>query len=80
MKGGAKLYSQYGLLYDASRDTNSAPTQGAREQHAELKKELDKLLAEYKGLIDGELVKINSKARELDVARIIVPPIKPVKD
>lgn len=80
MKGGAKLYSQYAMLYSISMDTNSAPTQGTKDRHSELKQELDSLLAEYNSLIEGDLKRLNAKARELEISNVIVPPIKSAKE
>ena len=80
MKGGAQLYSQFAMLYDVVRDTNSAPTLPARERRAELHHELDKLIADYAAVLANELSKFNSKAKELDLSSVIVPPVKPLKE
>ena len=34
-RGGAKLYSQLGALYEWAKDTDDGPTQGMREVYAE---------------------------------------------
>ncbi|MEP6754886.1 MAG: glycosyl hydrolase, partial [Chthonomonadales bacterium] len=80
MKGGAKLYSQLSMLYSSAMDTNAPPTQGAKDQYAELRLELNKLLAEYKELIEGDLAKLNTKAHDLELTNVIVPPVKVIKD
>jgi hypothetical protein len=70
-KGGAKLYSKLGALYDFAQGSDGPPTQGDREVFAELTKELDEYQSEMHGLLSGDLAKINELARGMDVPNII---------
>ena len=72
-KGGAKLYSKYGFLYAALVDGEGAPTQGMKEVHDVLKKELSLCLAEWKKLIEGELQQLNRQAKRKDWPVVIIP-------
>jgi hypothetical protein len=73
-KGGAKLYSQLALLFVTLQEADGAPTQGVRETHAELQRELDGLLAEWEALVRGDVARLNEQARALDVPGVLVPP------
>jgi hypothetical protein len=77
-KGGAKLYSQLGWLYELIRDSDGAPTQGIKEMFAEQDQELGKLAAEFEHLLADDLARLNEQAKKLDIPGIIVPKV-PVK-
>jgi photosystem II stability/assembly factor-like uncharacterized protein len=79
-KGGAKLYSQYAFLYMSAMEGDGAPTQGMREVYSDLAAELGKLLEEFKGLVDGDLRRLNDEAKKLDVPTVFVPPVRSSKD
>ena len=72
-KGGAKLYSQLGLLFEATKDSDGSPTQGVLDMYALEKKELQGYEAEFKDLVDRELARINEAARKLDLGGVMVP-------
>ena len=76
MKGGARLYSRLSPLADVARDGDGPPTQGAREVHAELRRELDQYAAEWNALVSGDIATLNRRAAELGVAYVTVPPAK----
>jgi hypothetical protein len=73
MKGGAKLYSQLGQLYEFVKDSDGAITQGMREVYHEQKKELERLLREEAKLVNTELSRLNDEARAIGVPHVIVP-------
>jgi hypothetical protein len=73
MPGGAQLYSRLAPLYSWAAEGDGPPTQGMREVHAELRKELDVLAAEWKGIRETDLVALNQKARELAPDFVTVP-------
>ena len=75
MPGGAKLYSRLGPLYSWAREGDGRPTQGMREVYAELRKELDGLVAEWKAVVESDLPALNQKAREL-APDFVLPPGK----
>jgi photosystem II stability/assembly factor-like uncharacterized protein len=81
-KGGAKLYSKLIFLFEFARDSDGAPTQGMREVHEELSRDLNELDAEWKALVAGDLAKLNESAKTLDVPSILVPskPTSAVKN
>jgi hypothetical protein len=72
-KGGAKLYSQLGAMYDWITDSDGAPTQGMRDLYAEHARELRGLEAEWHSLLDQELPRLSELARMLNVPAVIVP-------
>jgi photosystem II stability/assembly factor-like uncharacterized protein len=76
MKGGARLYSQLISLYGFAAMADGLPTQGMRELSIELNGELDKLLAEWKLLLAGDVVKYNEAAKKIDVPGIWLPKAK----
>lgn len=76
-KGGAKLYSQYAFLFGVVKEGDGLPTQGMKQVYSELAAELRKLTDEFQALIANDLVKLNAKAKELDLPIIIVPAVKP---
>ncbi len=73
MPGGAKLYSRLAPLYSYSHDGDGRPTQGMRDVHAELRKELDALSAEWAAVLQTDLPALNAKARELAPDFVVVP-------
>jgi photosystem II stability/assembly factor-like uncharacterized protein len=76
-KGGAKLYSQFAFLFDQVKEGDGPPTEGMKQVYAELSVELGKLTGDFRSLTDGDLAKLNAKAKELDLPVVIVPPVKP---
>ncbi|MBM3993951.1 MAG: glycosyl hydrolase [Planctomycetes bacterium] len=72
-KGGAKLYSQLGPLYDTVRDIEGPVSQGMREVHAENAKELARLEAIWRAYLAGEIAALNEQARTLGQPAIIAP-------
>jgi hypothetical protein len=72
-KRGAQLYSKLSALFDWIKDGDGAPTQGWRDEYAEQMKELQKYLEEFKGLVTGDLAKLNDAARKLEVPTVFVP-------
>ena len=72
MKGGAKLYSQLGQLYEFAKDSDGPVTQGMREVYQENKTTLERLLREQATLV-RELESLNDAARTLRVPHILVP-------
>ena len=73
MPGGAKLYSRLAPLYSAVTDGDGRPTQGMRDVHAELRKELDALSAEWKAILEIDVPAFNAKARELAPDFVVLP-------
>jgi hypothetical protein len=72
-KGGAKLYSQLGALYETATEGDGVPTQGMREMYREHSGELQRLEAEWHALLESELPRLTELARSLDVPAVIVP-------
>jgi hypothetical protein len=72
-KGGAKLYSKMISLYDAINDSDGPPTQGFREEYVAEVEELKGYEKEFKGLMTGDVTKLNELAKKLDVPGVIVP-------
>ncbi len=72
-KGGARLYSKIGVLWEALKDADGAPTQGMQEVYAEHAKELGELEAEWNKLVGGDLGHLNELAKRLDLPHVIVP-------
>ncbi len=75
-KGGAKLYSQLGALFDWAKDTDDGPTQGMREVYQERDQEFQKLAAQWNMLRTGDVVKYNELAKKLDTPTVVVPEAK----
>ena len=73
LPGGAQLYSRLGPLYSWASEGDGRPTQGMREVYAELRKELDALVAEWGAVIASDLPALNQKAREL-APDFVTPP------
>jgi hypothetical protein len=76
-KGGAKLYSQFAFLFEMVKEGDGPPTQGMEQVYADLSAELGKLTDEFHSLTDGDLAKLNTRAKELDLPVVIVPAVKP---
>jgi photosystem II stability/assembly factor-like uncharacterized protein len=72
-KGGAKLYSQLGALYEWSADSDGPPTQGMREVYREHVRDLERLEAEWNQILKSDLPRLTELARSLDVPAVIVP-------
>ena len=51
MRGGTRVYSRLAPLYGWATEADGAPTQGMREVHAELQKELQGYQAEWKDVV-----------------------------
>jgi hypothetical protein len=73
MPGGARLYSRLAPLYSWAHDGDGKPTQGMREVHAELRKELGALCAEWKAVLETDIPAFNAKARDLAPDAVILP-------
>jgi photosystem II stability/assembly factor-like uncharacterized protein len=73
-KGGTQLYSRLAPLFDVVKDGDGLPTQGAREEYAREKQELDGYEAELSRLITTDLATQNETAAKLGLPRIYVPP------
>ena len=72
-RGGAKLYSRLVPLYTAVVEADGAPTQGMREVYGGLRKELDGLDAEFRGVVTTDLAALNRMARDLNLGDVSVP-------
>jgi photosystem II stability/assembly factor-like uncharacterized protein len=72
-KGGAKLYSRLAPLYTASHEGDGRPTQGMRDVHAVLKKELDSLAAEWRTVLEKDLPALNAQARAVGAEFVVSP-------
>ncbi|HEU4649174.1 MAG TPA: glycosyl hydrolase [Gemmatimonadales bacterium] len=72
-RGGAKLYSRITPLYGWVIEADGAPTQGAKSVFANQVKELDGLVAEFRGLVGSDLAALNKQARDLGLADVSVP-------
>jgi hypothetical protein len=75
MPGGAQLYSRLGPLYSWASEGDGRPTQGMREVYAELRRELDGLVAEWKAILETDLPALNQRAREL-APDFVTPPAR----
>jgi photosystem II stability/assembly factor-like uncharacterized protein len=72
-KGGAKLYSQLGALYQFAAGGDGPPTQGMKQLADEFEKELADYEREFDELRTGEVAKLNELARKLNVPMIWMP-------
>jgi len=72
--GGAKLYSRLSPLYAWALEGDGAPTQGMREMHEGLRRELDQLEGEWKALVARDLAALNAQARESGVGLVTLAP------
>jgi hypothetical protein len=73
-KGGARLYSQLVWLFEMSKDSDGAPTQGIRELFDEHSQVLRKYQEEWRALVSKDLAELNEQAKKLDVPNVILPP------
>ncbi|HSD26130.1 MAG TPA: hypothetical protein VLL75_02450, partial [Vicinamibacteria bacterium] len=73
MPGGTKLYSRLAPLYSWSHEGDGRPSQGMREVHAELRKELDALAAEWAAILEAGVPALNAKARDLAPDFVVLP-------
>ena len=72
-KGGAKLYSQLGALYQFATGGDGPPTQGMKQLADEFEKELADHEQEFDDLRTGDVAKLNELARKLNVPMIWMP-------
>jgi hypothetical protein len=72
-KGGARLYSQLGFLLDQLKDADGPPGQGLRNLCKEQRLVLEQLEREWRGLLTGDLSRLNEQARQLKVPDLILP-------
>ncbi len=72
-KGGTKLYSRLSPLFDIVKNGDGAPTEGAREEYAREKQELEGDEAELSRLLSTDLSTLNETAGKLGLPRIYVP-------
>jgi len=70
-KGGARLYSRLGPLFDAAKEPDGVPTQGMREVYAAQKLELDGYEKELSRLVEIDLARINEAAKALGLPHIV---------
>jgi photosystem II stability/assembly factor-like uncharacterized protein len=75
-RGGAKLYSQYGFLFESVKDSDGPPTQGEREVYAEHAQTLQSCGAELNALLSGDLARLNEAAKGSALPAIIVPTMR----
>jgi photosystem II stability/assembly factor-like uncharacterized protein len=73
MKGGANLYSRLSQFLDYAGSGDGAPTQGMREVHAEMRKELDGYATEYDTIVGQDVAALNRLAGELGLTYISAP-------
>jgi len=74
MKGGASLYSRLSPLMDWASDGDGTPTQGMREVHSELRRELNQAEAEYNAIVSGDVATLNTRASQLSLPYVGVKP------
>jgi hypothetical protein len=72
-RGGAKLYSQLGWLFEQLKEADGAPTPGIREQFTGQARLLDECEKEWQQLVAREVSRLNETARGLNVPGLIVP-------
>jgi photosystem II stability/assembly factor-like uncharacterized protein len=78
-KGGAKLYSQLGVLYDYVKSGDGPPTQGMVDYAIELEKELERYTVEFDLVKKIDLGKVNDLARKAQAPIIWIPGTKQKK-
>jgi photosystem II stability/assembly factor-like uncharacterized protein len=76
-RGGAKVYSRLAPIYTSVIEADGAPTQGMREVYAMIRKDLDALDGQFKGLVTGDLAALNRSARDLNLGDVMVPGASP---
>jgi hypothetical protein len=72
-RGGAKLYSVLGALYDWSQDSDGALTEGMQQVYSDAHRELGDHEQEFQALVTTDLRNINDEAKKIDVPNVIVP-------
>ncbi len=72
-KGGARLYSQLGGLYEIVKSGDGPPTQGMVELAADLEKELEIHTAQFENIKREDLGKVNDLARKAQAPIIWIP-------
>lgn len=60
-------------LQSVVESADAAPTRAAAERYAELRKDLDGILAELQGVLDADLAAWNDAVRKKDVPPVVVP-------
>ena len=75
MKGGAKLYSLLASLYFTADESDGPVTQGMREVHAGLAKDLATLNAEWQTCRES-LTRFNQAVAEAGIGNVVVPSEK----
>jgi hypothetical protein len=73
MKDGAHLYSRLSQFLDYAGSGDGPPTQGMREVHAAMRKELDDCAAEYDRIVGQDLAALNRLAGELGLTYVTAP-------
>src|SRR5437870_8001685 len=64
-KGGAKLYSQLGVVLEYVKDSDGPPTQGMQTMATDLFRELQQYDADFAVLVSNDLAKLNEAAKKL---------------
>jgi photosystem II stability/assembly factor-like uncharacterized protein len=75
-KGGAKLYSQLVALYEFLGEGDGPVTQGTKEVYAEHKRDLDRLLTNWRQIITDNVSRSNRLALSLELPTVFVPADK----
>ncbi|HLW64386.1 MAG TPA: hypothetical protein VKS79_03635 [Gemmataceae bacterium] len=75
-KGGAKLYSQFALLFEMTKEGDGLPTQGMKELNAELSADLDKRDKQWTTLLNSDATQYNALAQKLGVPPLLLPSAK----
>jgi hypothetical protein len=78
-KGGAKLYSQLGALYEMVKLGDGSPTQGMVDFAGDLEKELERYSAQLEIIKKDDLGKVNDLARKAQAPIIWIPAPKQKK-
>ncbi|HWM90040.1 MAG TPA: glycosyl hydrolase [Thermoanaerobaculia bacterium] len=73
MKGGAMPYSRLSPLFDSVKTGDGPPTQGTKNVFATVKKDLDRLDAEWKTLLAGDFAALQQQAEALEMPEIYLP-------
>lgn len=74
-KGGAKLYSRLGWLYEGVKEHEGPPTQGMAEVEAELGRLLAAQKTALDALVASELPALDAQARELGIGYLVAPGV-----
>ncbi len=75
MRGGTKLYSVLGQLYDYAAASDGPITQGMKEMYADCKAELTALRKEFLVLMQNALPTLNASAKSVNAPHIIIPKL-----